>query len=55
MVGEVVDLLLILVKAHFTTETIRHLATYLTATLCQGMLLFNPSVAEYLVEFRHYS
>ncbi|KAM0748128.1 beach-domain-containing protein [Meredithblackwellia eburnea MCA 4105] len=32
---EVVDLLLIIVRAHFNTESVRHLATFLTATLCQ--------------------
>lgn len=36
MLDEVVDLLMLIVKAHFTTETVRHLATFLTATLCQG-------------------
>lgn len=36
IVPEVVELLLIVVAASFNTETIRHLATYLTATLCPG-------------------
>lgn len=36
MLDEVVDLLMLIVKAHFTTESVRHLATFLTATLCQG-------------------
>ncbi|KAL8292462.1 hypothetical protein RQP46_001074 [Phenoliferia psychrophenolica] len=35
MLGEVVGLLLLVVRAHFTTESVRHIATFLTATLCQ--------------------
>lgn len=31
---------MVVVKEQFSTETIRHLATFLTATLCQGRLLF---------------
>ena len=36
MLDEVVGLLLLVVRAHFTTESVRHIATFLTATLCQG-------------------
>lgn len=36
MLAEVVDTLMHVVGAHFTTETVRHIATFLTATLCQG-------------------
>ncbi|KAK4701644.1 hypothetical protein P7C70_g4583, partial [Phenoliferia sp. Uapishka_3] len=35
MLAEVVKLLLIVVRAHFTTECVRHIATFLTATICQ--------------------
>ncbi|SCV71197.1 BQ2448_2785 [Microbotryum intermedium] len=33
---EIVDFLMLVVTAHFSTETVRHVATFLTATLCQG-------------------
>ncbi|KAM0788066.1 hypothetical protein ACM66B_001237 [Microbotryomycetes sp. NB124-2] len=35
LLEEVVDLLLELVRANFTTDTVRHIATFLTATLCR--------------------
>lgn len=36
MLDEVVDTLMLVARTNFTTETVRHLATFLTATLCQG-------------------
>ncbi|KAK4047538.1 beige protein-like 1 [Microbotryomycetes sp. JL201] len=35
LLEEVVDLLLELARSNFTTDTVRHIATFLTATLCQ--------------------
>ncbi|SGY50147.1 BQ5605_C001g00859 [Microbotryum silenes-dioicae] len=35
MNDEIVDFLMLVVTAHFSTETVRHVATFLTATLCQ--------------------
>ncbi|KAK4047592.1 beige protein-like 1 [Microbotryomycetes sp. JL221] len=35
LTNEMVDLLMELVKSNFTTDTVRHIATFLTATLCQ--------------------
>ena len=46
MLTEVVDTLMLVVGAHFTTETVRHIATFLTATLCQGGSQESRSLAQ---------
>lgn len=40
MLDEVLATLMLVLESHWTTETIRHLATFLTATLCQSHAVF---------------